>query len=60
VHRIAVLREIDPNVDGLLTLLVGEIKAMHSSRDERIVEVVADPKPQDIGFGIPDELGCTS
>jgi hypothetical protein len=44
VRRIEVLREINPEVDGLLTVLTDEIRSIRPAKRERSVHLVADQR----------------
>ena len=47
IRRVEVLRETNPDVDGLLTVLTGEIVALATDRHEPKVHRIPVPKMQD-------------
>jgi hypothetical protein len=56
VQRIEVLREMDPDVDGLVTVLTEEIKTLQPSERECKVGLVARAKNQDADSLFGEEL----
>jgi hypothetical protein len=49
VRRIEVMREINPDIDGLLTVLTGEVRAFKPAQHEREVHRIPLPEMQDVG-----------
>jgi hypothetical protein len=47
VQRIEVLPEINPGVDGVLTVLAGEVTTFHPNDHERKVHRIPVPRTQD-------------
>jgi hypothetical protein len=56
IHRIEVLREINSDVDDLLTVLTDEIRSIRPAKRERSVHLVADPRIPDAASLFGDEL----
>jgi len=57
LRRIEVLREINSDVDGLLTVLTDEIRSIRPAKRERSVHLVADQRiPGDAASLFGDEL----
>ena len=56
VRRIEALREINPELDGLLTVLTDEIRSIQPTRRERSVHLVVDQRIPDADSVFGDEL----
>lgn len=56
IRRIETLREVNPDVDGMLVMLTGEITAIQPGHLERDVHQVADQEVPDTAFLFSEEL----
>ena len=55
VRRVEVLRETNPVLDGLLTVLTGEISEVNADIDERKVRRIPGPKIQNADSTLDDQ-----